>query len=188
MCIYNFLDIDECAEGLNDCGVNTLCNNTSGGYLCSCKPGYTNAGDGHPCSLIQCNHLDYLPSSTKVSFSNDSRWVGTTAQITCQDGYSMQPTSPIILSCLENGDWDKEVEKNVCSGEFNNESTRRNKYVSSPALVKISTNVSRKNRRAVRMKCAIMRWDHTVVRRRNRRKRPRRNRRQQNQRQRPRRK
>ncbi|XP_065845754.1 delta-like protein D [Oscarella lobularis] len=107
-------DIDECAD-LNDCGVNTVCNNTSGGYLCSCKPGYTNAGDGHPCSLIQCSHLDYLPSSTKVSFSNDGRWVGTTAQITCQDGYSMQPTSPIILSCLENGVWDKEVEKNVCS-------------------------------------------------------------------------
>ena len=37
-------DVDECADGLDDCHGNAACANTEGGYTCACKDGYT--GDG----------------------------------------------------------------------------------------------------------------------------------------------
>jgi len=41
-------DIDECAEGLDDCAQNAICTNTEGSYLCACLPtAYT--GDGKTC-------------------------------------------------------------------------------------------------------------------------------------------
>lgn len=40
-------DIDECAAGLDDCDANASCDNTNGGYSCSCDDGYE--GDGRDC-------------------------------------------------------------------------------------------------------------------------------------------
>ena len=40
-------DIDECAEGLDDCDVSADCFNTLGSFLCSCMEGYE--GDGRIC-------------------------------------------------------------------------------------------------------------------------------------------
>ncbi|XP_065845751.1 protein jagged-1-like isoform X2 [Oscarella lobularis] len=110
-------DFDECASGLNNCGANTLCNNTVGGYLCPCKPGYADAGDGRSCTRIQCKNLDSSlgASAARVTFSNDNRWVGTTAQIACLGGYKMQPGSLSSLRCLDDGEWDGEVKANICS-------------------------------------------------------------------------
>ena len=34
------LDIDECSEGTATCPGLTVCNNTEGGYNCTCKAGY----------------------------------------------------------------------------------------------------------------------------------------------------
>ena len=42
------LDIDECATGKHDCGVDAGCNNTKGAFNCSCKPGHQ--GDGRNCT------------------------------------------------------------------------------------------------------------------------------------------
>ena len=39
-------DINECI-GLNDCDINSECNNTDGSYDCSCDPGYS--GNGREC-------------------------------------------------------------------------------------------------------------------------------------------
>lgn len=46
---YQFcvVDIDECRAGTYKCGVNAVCNNTKGSYICTCKAGYT--GDGQTC-------------------------------------------------------------------------------------------------------------------------------------------
>ncbi len=33
-------DIDECSLGKDDCGLNSACNNTIGGYYCACIVGY----------------------------------------------------------------------------------------------------------------------------------------------------
>ncbi|XP_065833094.1 protein jagged-1-like [Oscarella lobularis] len=110
-------DSDECASGLNNCGANTVCQNTVRGYLCPCQPGYADTGDGRSCTRIQCKNLDSLlaASAARVTFSNDNRWVGTTAHIICRGGYKMQPGSLWSLRCLDDGEWDGEVNANICS-------------------------------------------------------------------------
>ncbi|CAH3160763.1 unnamed protein product, partial [Porites evermanni] len=40
-------DIDECARNTHNCGANAYCNNTKGGYNCTCHRGYY--GDGKNC-------------------------------------------------------------------------------------------------------------------------------------------
>ena len=42
------IDVDECTKSTPVCDKNAVCNNTHGGYNCTCKPGYT--GDGHNCT------------------------------------------------------------------------------------------------------------------------------------------
>lgn len=43
------LDVDECAEGLSQCGPFTLCLNVPGSYRCECRSGYRPAEDGQAC-------------------------------------------------------------------------------------------------------------------------------------------
>lgn len=40
-------DVDECAEGSDDCHIDALCQNTAKSFNCICKPGYK--GDGKQC-------------------------------------------------------------------------------------------------------------------------------------------
>ena len=50
LCHHNFLlltDINECEEGISGC--SQLCNNTVGGYFCSCMAGYSLLEDGSNC-------------------------------------------------------------------------------------------------------------------------------------------
>uniref|UniRef100_H3CFP6 Signal peptide, CUB and EGF-like domain-containing protein 1 n=1 Tax=Tetraodon nigroviridis TaxID=99883 RepID=H3CFP6_TETNG len=42
-------DVDECAEGSDDCHIDALCQNTLKSYNCICKPGYK--GDGKQCEV-----------------------------------------------------------------------------------------------------------------------------------------
>ena len=41
------IDIDECGVGTNNC--TEICNNTDGGFFCSCKDGYQIASDNRTC-------------------------------------------------------------------------------------------------------------------------------------------
>lgn len=43
-------DVDECALGTNNCDGNAQCINNSGGFTCTCNPGY--AGDGINCERV----------------------------------------------------------------------------------------------------------------------------------------
>lgn len=45
--LCSFADVDECAQGLDDCHTNALCQNTLTSYKCSCKPGFQ--GEGRQC-------------------------------------------------------------------------------------------------------------------------------------------
>lgn len=61
-------DIDECAEGTAQCGLQTICENTQGSYICTCLHSYF--GDG-----IKCVELAFavytvvdLPSSASDAF------------------------------------------------------------------------------------------------------------------------
>ncbi|KAM6393765.1 nidogen-2 isoform 1-T1 [Pluvialis apricaria] len=42
-------DVDECTEGLSQCGPFTLCLNVPGSYRCECRSGYRPAEDGQTC-------------------------------------------------------------------------------------------------------------------------------------------
>ena len=48
MPIVLFLDIDECSTGNHSCHPDAICNNTDGGFDCTCKDGYE--GDGTTCA------------------------------------------------------------------------------------------------------------------------------------------
>ena len=63
--ILKSLDVDECAEGTDNCA--QTCHNTDGSFTCSCNAGYTTEDNGVTCIGLYCTHLDifshvYLPS------------------------------------------------------------------------------------------------------------------------------
>ena len=43
----SYVDIDECALGVDNCDDNANCSDTVGNYTCTCNTGYT--GDGLSC-------------------------------------------------------------------------------------------------------------------------------------------
>jgi len=58
-CYHVIADIDECESAVsNNCGVNALCTNTEGSYVCRCQRGYE--GDGILCKgkvlKVLCDH------------------------------------------------------------------------------------------------------------------------------------
>ena len=88
-------DVDECANGTNDCHVNADCSNESGRFSCSCKAGYlgdgTTVGTGctndNECVLETDNcHENAICSDTEGSFT-----------CACQPGY----TGDGVTSCVD---------------------------------------------------------------------------------------
>ena len=47
---FTCTDVDECKEGTAECDTNASCNNTIGGYNCSCNSGYEGDGFNGNCS------------------------------------------------------------------------------------------------------------------------------------------
>ena len=45
--LFFYLDLDECSEGLDNCGIHARCINVVGSYLCECENGYI--GNGTSC-------------------------------------------------------------------------------------------------------------------------------------------
>ena len=45
--LLSLLDVDECAEALDNCSIDAICQNTLKSYKCICKSGYK--GDGKHC-------------------------------------------------------------------------------------------------------------------------------------------
>ena len=47
-CVYMyFVDVNECAEGIDDCV--QICTDTDGSYVCSCAPGYLLTNNSRGC-------------------------------------------------------------------------------------------------------------------------------------------
>ena len=57
-------DINECEEGISGC--SQLCNNTVGGYFCSCMAGYSLLEDGRNCVGKHVQNLIARPWPTIV--------------------------------------------------------------------------------------------------------------------------
>ncbi len=60
MALFNVIDIDECALGIDNCAHD--CMNSHGSYTCSCRTGYTLDADGFTCNGM---YMQLLHSSLK---------------------------------------------------------------------------------------------------------------------------
>ncbi|XP_040312865.1 signal peptide, CUB and EGF-like domain-containing protein 2 isoform X5 [Herpailurus yagouaroundi] len=91
-------DVDECAQGLDDCHTNALCQNTLTSYKCSCKPGYR--GDGR-----QCEDIDECENEFNGGCVHDCLNIPGNYRCTCFDGFMLAHDGHNCLDvdeCLEN--------------------------------------------------------------------------------------
>ena len=66
------MDIDECATGAHSCGnrENAHCENTVGGHICACDPGYAPSGDDWTLLNPQCADVDECAAGTDTCGKN----------------------------------------------------------------------------------------------------------------------
>ncbi|XP_053781449.1 signal peptide, CUB and EGF-like domain-containing protein 2 isoform X3 [Desmodus rotundus] len=91
-------DVDECAQGLDDCHANALCQNTLTSYKCSCKPGYR--GEGR-----QCEDIDECENELRGGCVHDCLNIPGNYRCTCFDGFMLAHDGHNCLDvdeCLEN--------------------------------------------------------------------------------------
>ncbi|XP_011919186.1 PREDICTED: signal peptide, CUB and EGF-like domain-containing protein 2 isoform X14 [Cercocebus atys] len=91
-------DVDECAQGLDDCHANALCQNTPASYKCSCKPGYQ--GEGR-----ECEDIDECGNELNGGCVHDCLNIPGNYRCTCFDGFMLAHDGHNCLDvdeCLEN--------------------------------------------------------------------------------------
>ncbi|XP_025212988.1 signal peptide, CUB and EGF-like domain-containing protein 2 isoform X4 [Theropithecus gelada] len=91
-------DVDECAQGLDDCHANALCQNTPTSYKCSCKPGYQ--GEGR-----ECEDIDECGNELNGGCVHDCLNIPGNYRCTCFDGFMLAHDGHNCLDvdeCLEN--------------------------------------------------------------------------------------
>ncbi|XP_034522428.1 signal peptide, CUB and EGF-like domain-containing protein 2 isoform X5 [Ailuropoda melanoleuca] len=91
-------DVDECAQGLDDCHTNALCQNTLTSYKCSCKPGFQ--GEGR-----QCEDIDECENELNGGCVHDCLNIPGNYRCTCFDGFKLAHDGHNCLDvdeCLEN--------------------------------------------------------------------------------------
>ncbi|XP_049746286.1 signal peptide, CUB and EGF-like domain-containing protein 2 isoform X3 [Elephas maximus indicus] len=91
-------DVDECAQGLDDCHANALCQNTPTSYKCICKPGYQ--GEGR-----QCEDIDECGNELNGGCVHDCLNIPGNYRCTCFDGFMLAHDGHNCLDvdeCLEN--------------------------------------------------------------------------------------
>nr|XP_014970388.2 signal peptide, CUB and EGF-like domain-containing protein 2 isoform X6 [Macaca mulatta] len=91
-------DVDECAQGLDDCHANALCQNTPTSYKCSCKPGYQ--GEGR-----ECEDIDECGNELNGGCVHDCLNIPGNYRCTCFDGFMLAHDGHNCLDvdeCLDN--------------------------------------------------------------------------------------
>nr|XP_027798139.1 signal peptide, CUB and EGF-like domain-containing protein 2 isoform X4 [Marmota flaviventris] len=91
-------DVDECAQGLDDCHTDALCQNTPTSYKCSCKPGYQGQGR-------QCEDIDECEDELNGGCVHDCLNIPGNYRCTCFDGFMLAHDGHNCLDvdeCLEN--------------------------------------------------------------------------------------
>ncbi|NXC89442.1 NID2 protein, partial [Cercotrichas coryphoeus] len=80
-------DVDECAEGLSQCGPFSVCLNVPGSFRCECRGGYRLAGDGQACVPLtdpcEAGQHRCAPGRARCLSRGDGR-----ATCECLPGYS----------------------------------------------------------------------------------------------------
>ncbi|KAF7245525.1 Signal peptide, CUB and EGF-like domain-containing protein 2 [Varanus komodoensis] len=77
-----FPDVDECAEGIDDCHPDAICQNTPKLYKCMCKPGYS--GEGKTCKDIDECDNDFDGGCVHECFNIPGNY-----RCTCYDGFML---------------------------------------------------------------------------------------------------
>uniref|UniRef100_A0A8C9QGQ3 Signal peptide, CUB and EGF-like domain-containing protein 2 n=1 Tax=Spermophilus dauricus TaxID=99837 RepID=A0A8C9QGQ3_SPEDA len=96
--LCSFTDVDECAQGLDDCHTDALCQNTPTSYKCSCKPGYQGQGR-------QCEDIDECEDEFNGGCVHDCLNIPGNYRCTCFDGFMLAHDGHNCLDvdeCLEN--------------------------------------------------------------------------------------
>ncbi|XP_069479784.1 signal peptide, CUB and EGF-like domain-containing protein 2 isoform X3 [Ambystoma mexicanum] len=75
-------DIDECSEGIDDCHLDAICQNTPKSYKCTCRPGYQ--GNGTTCEDIDECDNDYNGGCVHECFNIPGNY-----RCTCFDGFML---------------------------------------------------------------------------------------------------
>ncbi|XP_062052517.1 signal peptide, CUB and EGF-like domain-containing protein 2 isoform X3 [Lepus europaeus] len=91
-------EVDECAQGLDDCHADALCQNTPTSYKCSCKPGYQ--GEGR-----QCQDIDECENELNGGCVHDCWNMPGNYRCTCFDGFILAHDGHNCLDmdeCLQN--------------------------------------------------------------------------------------
>ncbi|XP_042302488.1 signal peptide, CUB and EGF-like domain-containing protein 2 isoform X2 [Sceloporus undulatus] len=75
-------DVDECAQGSDDCHPDAICQNTPKSYKCMCKPGYS--GDGKICEDIDECDNDFNGGCVHECFNIPGNY-----RCACYDGFML---------------------------------------------------------------------------------------------------
>lgn len=113
LCFEGTCDVDECVEGRDDCAPTALCENTVGGYTCTCGP--DTFGDGVTCEPCRACPADTFqsaactPESDTACQNCDAACAGCDGPsdadcAACADGYVAQGqrcllAGPPVASC-----------------------------------------------------------------------------------------
>ncbi|XP_053142608.1 signal peptide, CUB and EGF-like domain-containing protein 2 isoform X10 [Hemicordylus capensis] len=77
-----FPEVDECAQGIDDCHPDAFCQNTPKLYKCTCKPGYS--GEGKTCEDIDECDNDFNGGCVHECFNIPGNY-----RCTCYDGFML---------------------------------------------------------------------------------------------------
>lgn len=72
---YLFVDVDECALGVDACDVNSVCMNNNGSYTCVCNAGYmhvTRTTCTGLYSTLQCHATNCIPNAFQYNYISKS--------------------------------------------------------------------------------------------------------------------
>jgi hypothetical protein len=117
------VDVDECADGTDDCGVGALCTNTGGTFTCACDVGHS--GDGKTCVFdgVECDPTAADNDCEDACVPVDGGGVCADAcdtAATCPAGWRCDPDHPTagaVGLCLPNAACGTQTAAGTCDGD-----------------------------------------------------------------------
>lgn len=91
-------NVNECADGDDDCDANASCTDTSGSFVCECNNGF--AGNGTTCEPTDCDALTLTDGQIDCP---DGAEVGDTCLFACDRGYVLDGSDS--RQCTDDGTW-----------------------------------------------------------------------------------